>query len=384
VDRSVRPLITRRRDRGHVLVCTASAVVVAFGLMFGAVVGATASLAVPAVAGSPDAPAGDPPLSGAASGYESPPPAADPAAPGTFVSFGGDETDPFMDVDDGTYYLFTSREAHGTVANVPVRTGTVVGRWGPVSDALPQLPPWAAPGWAWAPDVHRFGDHDVLYFTALLRGSSPATMCIGAAVGPRPSGPFVALAAPFVCQTALGGSIDPRTFVDADGQAYLIWKSDQNAVSDVTPTQIYSQPLSADGLELLGRPTQIFGPDEAWQGEIVEAPDLVEVAGAYFLFYSGSWFNQPGYAIGVAPCAGPLGPCADTSPAPLLGSNEQGTGPGEESVFADARGIWLIYAPFQSSFVPLQTPPRPATVARLGFSSAGVYLAETPTTPAGI
>jgi beta-xylosidase len=286
-----------------------------------------------------------------------------------------------MIAGDGTYFLFTSHQAPGAGPNVPVRAATVVGHWGPVTDALPQLPAWAEPGWAWAPDVRRFGDHDVLYFTALVRGSSPATMCIGDAVGTRITGPYMALPTPIVCQFLAGGSIDPRTFVDKDGQAYLLWKSDENAVSHVTPTRIYSQLLSADGLDLLGRATQIFGPDEAWQGDIVEAPDLMQIAGAYFLFYSGYWFNQPGYAIGVADCAGPLGPCADPSPAPLLRSNEQGTGPGEESVFADARGIWLLYAPFHSSFNPSLTPPRPATVARLGFGHGGVYLAATPGDP---
>jgi beta-xylosidase len=322
------------------------------------------------------------PSSATDAAYDSPPPTTDPASPGTFIGFGGDQTDPFVLAEDGTYYLFTSHEAPGGIANVPVRTATVLGHWGPVTDALPDLPAWAEPGWAWAPDVHRFGDHDVLYFTALVRGSSLSTMCIGAAVGSRITGPFVAQPAPLVCQVALGGSIDPRTFVDKGGQAYLLWKSDQNAVSRVTPTQIYSQPLSDDGLQLLGRAAQIFGPDEPWQGEIVEAPDLVQVAGAYFLFYSGYWFNQPGYAIGVAFCVGPLGPCADSSRTPLLGSNEQGSGPGEESVFADAHGIWLLYAPFHSSFLPPLTPPRPATVARLGFGNAGAYLAATPSDPA--
>ena len=313
--------------------------------------------------------------------YDSPPPNADAAAPGTFIGFGGDETDPFVLAEGGTYFLFTSHQAPGAGPNVPVRTASVVGRWGPVTDALPHLPAWAEPGWAWAPDVHRFGDHDVLYFTALVRGSAPATMCIGAAVGTRITGPYVALPAPIVCQFLAGGSIDPRTFVDKDGQAYLLWKSDENAVSHIVPTQIYSQPLSPNGLLLLGHATRIFGPDEAWQGDIVEAPDLVQVAGAFFLFYSGYWFNQPGYAIGVAPCKGPLGPCADTTAAPLLRSNEQGSGPGEESVFADARGIWLLYALFHSSFIPFLTPPRPATVARLGFGEAGVYLAATPSDP---
>ena len=258
------------------------------------------------------------------------------AAPGTWISTGPDETDPFMVVEDGHYDLFTS--SAGPDANIPVRSATVPGQWGPVTDALPDLPAWAEPGWAWAPDVRRFGDHDVLYFTTLLRGSSPPTMCIGDAVGTRIIGPYVAQPAPFICQASLGGSIDPRTFVGANGEAYMIWKSDENAVSQTTDTRIYSQPLSADGLHLLGQPTQIFGPDEPWQGYIVEAPQLVQVDGVYYLFYSGYWFNQPGYAIGVARCSGPLGPCHDTSPDPLLGSNAQGAGPGEESVFSDAQG----------------------------------------------
>ena len=118
----------------------------------------------------------------------------------------------------------------------------------------------------------------------------------------------------------------------------MLWKSDQNALSRTTDTQIYSQPLSADGLHLLVQPRVVFRPDEPWQGDIVEAPHLVQVDSVYYLFYSGYWFNQPGYAIGVAQCDGPLGPCDDTSPAPLLGSNAQGAGPGEESVFSDAKG----------------------------------------------
>ena len=110
---------------------------------------------------------------------------------------------------------------------------------------------------------------------------------------------------------------------------------------------------------------------------------MVQVEGAYYLFYSGFWFNQPGYAIGVARCSGPLGPCHDTSPTPLLASNAQGAGPGEASVFSDPNGIWLVYAPFHSA-VPLSGPPRPATVVRLGFAPTGPYVAATPKTPASI
>jgi hypothetical protein len=99
------------------------------------------------------------------------------------------------------------------------------------------------------------------------------------------------------------------------------------------------------------------------------------VRGAYYLFYSGGWFNQPGYSIGAARCAGPLGPCADTSSQPLLASNAQGQGPGEESVFANSAGVWLLYTPFNST-LPLPGPARPVSMAHLGFGPNGPYLAS--------
>jgi len=305
--------------------------------------------------------------------YE-PPTLADPATPGTTIVSGADQPDPFMLEQGGHSYLFTS-QVKG-FANVPVHEGKKIGQWGPLIDALPDLPAWAAPGFTWAPDVHRFGHRYILYFTALVKHSNPGMQCIGDAISTKVTGPYLSSPVPFICQTTMGGSIDPRTFVDADGTTYMVWKSDENSIADSTDnTNIFSQRLSTDGLSLLGQPVRIFGPDEAWQGHIVEAPELVLVRGSYYLFYSGGWFNQPGYAIGAAPCAGPLGPCIDTSSTPLLASNAQGAGPGEESVFTDARGIWMLYTPFRST-LPLPGPPRPVAMARLGFDPAGPYLAS--------
>src|ERR1700686_1478860 len=48
----------------------------------------------------------------------------------------------------------------------------------------------------------------------------------GRAASRPPIGPFIdTSAAPFACQTTLGGSIDPSPFVNADGTPYLVWKS---------------------------------------------------------------------------------------------------------------------------------------------------------------
>jgi hypothetical protein len=304
--------------------------------------------------------------------YFDPPALSNPSSPGFTINSGADQPDPFMLQQGGRYYLFTSQDK--VPQNVPVRSGMSVGQWGTPTDALPDPPAWAQPGVMWAPDVAQFGNHFLLYFTSQLKGVSPSTMCIGDAISTAVAGPYIASPVPFICQQSLGGSIDPRVFNDADGQPYMIWKSDQNAQSNTANTQIYSQPLSADGVHLVGQPTAIFSPDESWQGHIVEAPQLVLVRGAYYLFYSGGWFNQPGYSIGAARCSGPLGPCSDQSSSPLLGSNSQGDGPGEESVFANAAGFWLLYTPF-SSTLPLPGPPRPVSMAHLGFGTSGPYLA---------
>jgi beta-xylosidase len=312
------------------------------------------------------------------------PAAATPAelgSPGQYVLTGRDAPDPFMLVTGGRYYLYTS-QGSALGYNVPTVTSTVVGDWGPMRDALPTLPGWAVPGFTWAPDVHRFGDAYVMYYTSVVKGTDPSDECIGDATSSSPLGPFVAVQHEFICQETQRGSIDPRTFTDLDGTTYMIWKSDDNAdVNGTSLTNIYSQQLSADGLSLVGSATRIFGPDEPWQGRIVEAPDLVLADGVYWLFYSGGWFNQSGYAIGVARCTGPLGPCRDTTSQPWLASNDQGQGPGEESVFRDRWGVWLLYAPWKSD-VPSPTPPRPVAMARIGFGTLGPYIAA-PGAPLG-
>ena len=306
---------------------------------------------------------------------DAPPPDPTPQSPGQVVAAGVDQSDPFLFLDGFRYFLFTSGIPGQPFVNVPVTSSSDFGGWSPVTDAMPDLPPWVAPGFTWAPDVHRFGSQYVLYFTALVRDSNPSMECIGDAVGSAPTGPFFPAARPFICQWTLGGDIDPRVFVDPSGAPYLLWKSDQNIGGATTPTEMWSQPLSPDGLDLVGRPVVLLGPDQPWEGSIVEAPDMALVHGTYWLVYSGNWFNQPAYGIGVASCAGPQGPCRDLPDNPLLASNAQGAGPGEASFFADGAGVWLLYSPWRSLAPHPDVPPRPVDLTRLGFGPAGPYLA---------
>jgi len=288
-------------------------------------------------------------------------------APGAEVLTGPlDWGDPVIIESGGAYYLYSTQPLPWV--NVPVEVGARGGSWGPVHDALPALPPWAQSGQTWAPEVHRFAGRWVLYFAAWVRGTDPAVHCIGDAVADGPTGPFLPGAVPLVCQRSSGGSIDPRVYVAPSGSPYLVWKSDNNSdPARYGPPVIWTQPLSGDGLGLVGSPTSIFSADRAWQHSLVEAPDLVTVGGRTWLFYSGGGgYSATDYAIGVAHCAGPTGPCRDVVDAPLLATNAQGEGPGESSVFSQGAHHWLVYNPSRSA---PGSAARPVALAPLVFGA---------------
>lgn len=305
-----------------------------------------------------------------------PRPSAAPFAPARTILSGGDATDPYMLSWQGRDVIYTSEGT--TFLNVPVRVGAP-GHWGPATDALPHLPRWAMAGATWAPDVHQVSGGWALYFSALVRGATMPTHCIGAAFSSSPTGPFVATDRPFICQLDHRGSIDARVFDDG-GHLVMLWKSEDNANPHVPgpdqngETGIYAQSLGSDGRTLLGEPVKILGPSQQWEGTIVEAPDMVEAWGTYWLFFSGNWYYSSSYGIGVAACQSPFGPCADVNPEPFIGSNLQGSGPGEESLFVDGDGVWLLYNPFKAND-PGPVMPRPTVMTRLGFTPQGPYLA---------
>ena len=300
-----------------------------------------------------------------------PPVTGNPTAPGQQINSGEDRSDPFLFSTNGRFYLYTSGKPFTGTLNVPVASSTDFQHWSTVTDALPILPAWVSPGFNWSPDVHRFGSAYVLYYTARVILLNEE--CIGAAISSSPTGPFFPVGVhPFICQSGLSGSIDPRVFTDRSGTNWIQWKSDDNSRPNATSTILWSQKLTSNGLGLIGTPSLLMSPDEGWQATIIEAPSMVEVNGVYWLSYAGNWFNQFDYGIGVAWCLGPAGPCADVTSQPFISTNQQGPGPGEASFYQDSKGVWMLYTPIMS--LP-GDPPRPVDITRVGFTNHGAYLA---------
>jgi beta-xylosidase len=278
-------------------------------------------------------------------------------APEPFVpSLTADFPDPFI-LPDGDRFLGFSTNPRGGGVNVQTAISTDLLHWqilkdsnGKSHDALPVLPAWARGGWTWAPEVIRTDTGFVLYFTA--RDKKSDRQCIGAAVAADAAGPFRSDApAPLVCQLALGGSIDPDAFRDADGKLYLYFKNDGNAVR--RPASLYAQRLTADGLGLDGDPVELLRSNSKnWELDVIEAPSMVKMAGNYVLFFSAGYFGWPEnerlspYAIGYATCASPTGPCTKAE-QPLLFSRmgDAGcvSGPGHQAVFQVGPRWFLAY-----------------------------------------
>lgn len=242
-----------------------------------------------------------------------------------------DFADPDLVVSGGTYYAYGT---NSTAGNIQIMSSTDLQQWRKVGDALPALPAWARPGDTWAPAVIRLRHSYLLYYTAAR--ASDGSQCISVGSARRPQGPFTDdSAGPLLCQPSLGGSIDPSPYLDGAGRPYLAWKS---IGAGGAPATIWAQALRPAGTSLTGgAPVALLRPDRWWEGSVVEAPSMVSVAGGEDLFFSAGNWDSAGYGVGVARCAGPLGPCRSPA-APLLSSEAGFAGPGGESVFTDRQG----------------------------------------------
>jgi len=249
--------------------------------------------------------------------------------------YDADAPDPDVILVGSTYYAYTTGS---DLENIPVLTSTDLQHWTALGDALPTLPSWSEPGLTWSPGVVFLGGQYVMYYATVVAASGEE--CISIATSAGPAGPFTDTStAPFICQSSLGGSIDPQPFVDTDTMPYLYWKS--NGGQSTQPAVIWAALLAPDGLTLATSPTEVLTQDQPWEST-VEAPDMVDASGSYVLFYSGGEWNSAGYGVGYALCAGPFGPCRKPLSAPILHSDSARLGPGGESLFQDPSGNWWM------------------------------------------
>jgi beta-xylosidase len=249
----------------------------------------------------------------------------------------GQFADPSVLVVGGTYYAYSTNAGD---ENIPVIESTDLVHWSDVGDAMPLLPSWVEDGFTWSPSVavDPAGGYE-LFYTAY----DPAKHheCIGRATGPSPLGPFVdAGTQPFLCDTALGGAIDPSIY-QTQGADYLVWKSDGETGQ---LKQILAQRLGPGDRSLAGSSASLALPDQSWEDGNIEGPALASINGAVYLFFTGNNWTSPNYAIDYFRCSSPLGPCSAAGLAPLLGSTASAIAPGGPDLFTVSGHVLLAYS----------------------------------------
>ena len=265
--------------------------------------------------------------------------------------------DPFVLKAAGRYYAFATGDL---TYNIQVSISDNLVEWSPRQEALPKLPIWqpSAKGLTWAPEVVETSAGFVLHYTA--RDVQAGRQCLAVAVSAAPEGPYVdSSAGPLTCQYDLGGSIDSSPFEDADGQRYLLWKSDGNCCG--IPVRFFIADLSSDGLKLESKASVIEGlvVDKGWERTLIEAPTLYLRDGVYFMFYSANDYNSRNYAMGYATATAVAGPYADAVENPILSTTVpfgsppgSPAGPGHQSIVLDDDGDpWLVYHAWDSGLI---------------------------------
>ncbi|MGD8213992.1 family 43 glycosylhydrolase [Aestuariimicrobium sp. Y1814] len=257
---------------------------------------------------------------------------------------------------DGWWYTYATAD--------PLRSGgpSVVGHisrtrdwvnWeyvGPIFTAANRPSYATANAGLWAPDVRYIQGRYVMYFTVTDTTLNPGgDYAIGVATADDPKGPWTPTDEPIIAPRGPGNgdwfnTIDPSGFTDTDGNQYLYWGGYYGGT--------HVTRVSADGLSVVGEPTQV-GHWDRYEGSYV-----VEHDGWYYMFASSANCcagPSTGYSVFSGRSKSPMGPFLDKEGRDMNASVTGGTlvvtqngnkwiGAGHNAMFTDAAGRdWLLY-----------------------------------------
>jgi beta-xylosidase len=231
------------------------------------------------------------------------------------------------------------------------------------------------PEWAtkcfWAPELHvlpRSGKL-VAVFSAC---DSAGELAVGSAWAEHPAGPWHAY--PTKLARHKLGAIDAHVAIDnATADPYLVWKV--NGPAKVTP--LVAQRLSDDASATLSDAVTLIDVDQTWEGPLIEGPFILFQQGWYYLFYSGTPYSDPSYAVGVARARSLLGPYQKAAGPVLsqIADKAQGqpfTGPGHCSVVRvpETGAVVMVYHSWLRGHV-MAPPYRVVLTDRVWFDAPG-------------
>ena len=209
-------------------------------------------------------------------------------------------------------------------------------------------------------------------------GPDPAIQCVSVAVGQQPEGPYRDdSTGPLICEKDQGGSIDAHPLITSDGQRYLYWKNDGNAVG--VDTYISAAALNADGTELVGKPKRLFKQDLPWEGSLVEGPFVWENGRPIPYVLLGQRLRLRRVRRRPRGRRHPLGPYTKSGD-PVLATNDVAAGPGHCSLFAHNGRVWMVYHAWTPGEIGGDLPGRAMWLSEVTFAADGTVSVVPPTT----
>ncbi len=239
---------------------------------------------------------------------------------------------------------------------------------------------------AWAPCIAARNGRYYFYFCV--------ASSIGVAVGDSPIGPFRdALGGPLVPFRADMSAIDPMTFIDDDGQAYLYWGAVPGAGWEAPGVEILEhlsvRRLDSDMISLVGPEIPTISTEKTagkW-GPIshIEASHVFKRNGIYYLMWSPGGFetgdDARSYRVHYATSSAPLGPWKIAANNPVLSTRREieVIGPGHHSTLQiPGTDEWFcVYHCHKGQ--PLPELDRRTFIDHMFFDSSGAIETIVPT-----
>jgi GH43 family beta-xylosidase len=259
---------------------------------------------------------------------------------------GTDHGDPFVVRHRGDYWLYHTTDDGDR--GISLWRSTDLVRWSFEGFALEPGGPghWAQTD-LWAPEVMYRGGWFWMYVAGTRLGDDghgvEALRRQGLARSRTPQGPFALDPEPLVPDV---WSIDGHPFQDDDGTLWLFY----NVRTEETRFQgrpgsgtVVDRLVRPDRLE--GRPTPVAFPSERWEGSFAddaywnEASWVLKRRGRYYQLYSGGFYRDATYGIGVTAAERPRGPWHKDPANPLFRSGRRITGPGHHSIILAPDGV---------------------------------------------
>lgn len=277
--------------------------------------------------------------------------------PVIFGAKGQDHGDPFVLKHRSTYYLY-----HTGKLGVGLHTSSDLVTWQSHGIVLgpPPDPEHFAQIDFWAPEVLYHQGVFYMYVAATKRTlwgkGNDHLRRMGVAHSHSPLGPFIWNTQPLVNEW----SIDGHPFRAPDGSLWLYYniRTEATRYHDGTTGcgNVVDQMLEPE--RLLGDPRSVVSPNLRWEGNRKgnwywnEGPFVLRRRDLYYQLYSGGFFGDETYGIGLASSPTPAGPWSKYPGNPIFKSNAWVQGPGHLCVQQAPDGV-TAYAVYHG-YLPKQ------------------------------